>query len=45
VLDLIFNDSLLSHHRAQLKAMDRADAVAVMVNDLERLAASPVRAA
>jgi len=45
VLDLIFNDSLLSQHRAQLKAMDRADAVAVMVNDLERLAASPVRAA
>ncbi len=41
VLDLIFNDGLLSKYRAQLKAMDRADSVAVMVNDLEQLVSSP----
>ncbi len=45
VLDLIFNDRLLSQYRAQLKAMDRADTVDIMVNDLERLAASPECAA
>ncbi|MEI8089202.1 MAG: UDP-N-acetylglucosamine--N-acetylmuramyl-(pentapeptide) pyrophosphoryl-undecaprenol N-acetylglucosamine transferase [Opitutaceae bacterium] len=45
VLDLIFNDSLLSKYRAQLKVMNRADSVAVMVNDLERLVSSPASSA
>jgi UDP-N-acetylglucosamine--N-acetylmuramyl-(pentapeptide) pyrophosphoryl-undecaprenol N-acetylglucosamine transferase len=45
VLDLIFNDGLLSKYRAQLKAMDGADSVALMVNDLERVATSPACAA
>jgi UDP-N-acetylglucosamine--N-acetylmuramyl-(pentapeptide) pyrophosphoryl-undecaprenol N-acetylglucosamine transferase len=45
VLDLIFNDGLLSKDRVQLKAMDGADSVAVMVSDLERLASSPACAA
>ena len=45
VLDLIFNDGRLSQYRVGLKAMDGADSVAVMVNDLERLAGSPACAA
>ena len=45
VLDLIFNDGLLSKYRVQLKAMDGADSVALRVNDLERLATPPACAA
>jgi UDP-N-acetylglucosamine--N-acetylmuramyl-(pentapeptide) pyrophosphoryl-undecaprenol N-acetylglucosamine transferase len=44
VLDVIFNDWLLRQFRANLQRMDRANALDLMLDDLEKLTAPPFAA-
>jgi UDP-N-acetylglucosamine--N-acetylmuramyl-(pentapeptide) pyrophosphoryl-undecaprenol N-acetylglucosamine transferase len=41
VLDVIFNDWLLRKFRGNLRRMDRANSLDVMLRDLEAIAAAP----
>ena len=45
VLDMIFNDRLLRQFRGNLQRMDRANALELMLHDLEQLVAPPDAAA